>query len=371
LNTEKTAPDLNGLREVIGRGPRDGVLPSLGNLGKGMEDSMVEGIHRGADAQGTHPQKHPHPNRANRTHKPKMNGKRERDSYQQGGKCVHEDVAAKDAGSMPNPTRDREKTTVHRVVLLGAGCRLFYREEKHFSPAKGSRVLISRRSIFDPPPPTAMQRFLISLGSSLCLLTAKMGATPVPLFDGKTLEGWEGDIGQVWRVEESAVTAGTLEKRQPRNNFLATRRSFSNFDLSLKWRLQGTEGFVNGGVQFRSKRNPDGGHVSGYQADLGAGYDGALYDESRRNKVLQKPAKDVLERARKPLGEWNDYRIRAEGPRIQIWLNGVQTVDYTETDASIDLSGIIALQIHGGATLLVQYKDLVIEELGASGSTPK
>jgi hypothetical protein len=198
-----------------------------------------------------------------------------------------------------------------------------------------------------------------------------MGATPVPLFDGKTLEGWEGDIGQVWRVEESAVTAGTLEKRQPRNNFLATRRSFSNFDLSLKWRLQGTEGFVNGGVQFRSKRNPDGGHVSGYQADLGAGYDGALYDESRRNKVLQKPAKDVLERARKPLGEWNDYRIRAEGPRIQIWLNGVQTVDYTETDASIDLSGIIALQIHGGATLLVQYKDLVIEELGASGSTPK
>lgn len=65
----------------------------------------------------------------------------------------------------------------------------------------------------------------------------------------------------------------------------------------------------------------------------------------------------------KPLGEWNDYRIRAEGKRIQIWLNGVQTVDYVEEEAGITDTGMIAVQIHGNATSIVQYKDLRIEEL--------
>lgn len=196
-------------------------------------------------------------------------------------------------------------------------------------------------------------------------------AAPVVLFDGKSFDGWEGDIGEVWRVEDGALTAGSLEKRQAKNNFLATRRSFSNFELTLKWKLQGTEGFVNGGVQFRSRRIPDHHEVSGYQADLGAGYDGALYDESRRNRILAKPSKEVLEKARRPLGEWNDYRIRAEGARIQIWLNGVQTVDYTEEESRIEDSGMIAVQIHGGATSLVQYKDLMIEELAPTGVEKK
>ena len=104
----------------------------------------------------------------------------------------------------------------------------------------------------------------------------------------------------------------------------------------------------------------------GCQADLGAGWDGALYDESRRRTTLARPAPDVLEKARKPLGEWNDYRIRAEGSRIRIWLNGVQTVDYTETAADIAMTGIVAVQIHGAATAVVRYKDLVIEELPAT-----
>lgn len=194
-------------------------------------------------------------------------------------------------------------------------------------------------------------------------LTLTAHADPVPLFDGRTFEGWEGDIGSVWRIEEGALVAGSLEKKQEKNNFLATKKSYANFELTLKWKLQGTEGFVNGGVQFRTKRIPDHHEVSGYQADLGKGYDGALYDESRRKKMLAQPAPEVLAKAQKPLGEWNDYRIRAEGNRIQIWLNGVQTVDYTETEPGIDASGIIAVQIHGNATSIVHYKDLMIEEL--------
>ena len=191
-------------------------------------------------------------------------------------------------------------------------------------------------------------------------------AEPVPLFDGKTFTGWEGDTGTVWRIEDGAFVAGSLETKQEKNNFLATEKKYGDFELTLKWKLEGTEGFVNGGVQFRTVRIPDHHEVSGYQADLGKGYDGALYDESRRKKMLAQPSPEVLAKAQKPLGEWNDYRIRAEGPHIQIWLNGVQTVDYTETEPDIDLTGIIAVQIHGNATSIVRYKDIVIEELATA-----
>lgn len=188
-------------------------------------------------------------------------------------------------------------------------------------------------------------------------------AGPVPLFDGKTFEGWEGNTGTVWRIEDGALTAGSLSTKQEKNDFLATVKEYGDFELTLKWRLEGTEGFVNGGIQIRSKRIPDHHEVIGYQADLGAGYDGALYDESRRKKMLAKPSEEVLAKARKPLGEWNDYRIRCEGPRLRLWLNDVLTVDYTEADPGIEAKGMIAVQIHGNATSVVQYKDLMIEEL--------
>ena len=194
-------------------------------------------------------------------------------------------------------------------------------------------------------------------------LTTASFAETVPLFDGKTFTGWEGDTTNVWRIEAGAFRAGTLAKKQERNDFLATVKQFGDFELTLKWQLVGTEGFVNGGVQFRTKRIPNSPAVSGYQADLGAGYDGALVDEGRRQLVLARPSQEVLAKAQKPLGEWNHYRIRAKGPRIQIWLNGVQTVDFMEKDPTIPLTGIVALQIHGDAKSVVRYKDLMIEEL--------
>ncbi len=193
--------------------------------------------------------------------------------------------------------------------------------------------------------------------------TGAVDGNGMSLIDGKSFAGWQGDIDSVWRIEDGALVAGSLQKKQANNNFLATTKEFKNFELRLKWKLEGTEGFVNGGVQFRSKRIPGDFEVIGYQADLGAGLDGALYDESRRKKVLMKPTPEVLAKAAKPQGEWNEYRIRAEGKHIQLWLNGVQTVDYTEMDAGIDESGIIAVQIHGNATSIVRYKDLVIQEL--------
>ncbi len=217
-----------------------------------------------------------------------------------------------------------------------------------------------------------MKLINVCIAPLLFTIGAALAAETVPLFDGKSFSGWEGNTGKVWRIEDGALTAGTLDKKQEKNDFLATKKEFGDFDLSLKWKLEGTEGFVNGGVQFRSKRIADHHEVSGFQADLGAGLDGALYDESRRNKVLARPSMEVLEKARKPLGEWNDYRIRAQGQRIQIWLNGLLTVDYIETDESIAKKGIVAVQIHGNAASIVRYKDIAIEELSqASPTSPR
>ena len=207
-----------------------------------------------------------------------------------------------------------------------------------------------------------MTRRLASLSLAVFLLPVFAGE-PVALFDGKTFEGWEGNTGSVWRIEEGALTAGSLEKKQEKNDFLATTKEYGDFELTLKWRLEGSEGFVNGGVQFRSKRIPDHHEVIGYQADLGAGYDGALYDESRRKKMLAQPSKEVLATCQKPVGEWNEYRIRAEGPRIQLWLNGVQTVDYTEQDGDIERRGLIAVQIHGGPPSEAWYRNIRIRTL--------
>ncbi len=183
-----------------------------------------------------------------------------------------------------------------------------------------------------------------------------------PLFDGKTFAGWAGDTNTTWRIEGGALMAGALDRTQPENQFLATTREFGNFDLQLQYRLEGTEGFVNGGVQFRSAMPAEPRTVSGYQADLGMGHDGALYDEHRRNRFLARPAEAVRDDALMP-GDWNLYRIRAEGPRVRIWLNGVLTVDYTEPDESIPRRGIIAIQIHGAAKSRVAYRGMHIEEL--------
>jgi putative heme-binding domain-containing protein len=212
--------------------------------------------------------------------------------------------------------------------------------------------------------PTPLRVFCLFLSTTL---TAWAG--PTAIFDGRSLAGWEGDVA-TWRVVDGCIEAGSLERNQPRNEFLTWREELANFDLTLRWKVEGTKGFVNGGVQLRSRRVPFHHEMVGYQADLGAGYDGGLYDESRRNRFLAQPDAATKAKALKPTGEWNTYRIRAEGPRIQIWLNGVQTVDYVETDPAIPLTGQVAVQIHGNAFAVVRYKDIALEKLPDSPAAP-
>ena len=199
--------------------------------------------------------------------------------------------------------------------------------------------------------------------ATLAIGQAQAPQKPVALFDGRSFAGWEGDIKGTWRIQDGAIVGGSQTVQVPRNEFLTTTRSFGDFVLRVRFRLVGTEGFINGGVQFRSRRLEKPAHeMTGYQADLGDQYWGSLYDESRRNKTLVAPAAKLIDEILKR-GDWNDYEIRAEGPRIRLSINGRQTIDYTETDPAIPREGLIGLQIHGGGKAEAWYKDITIVEL--------
>lgn len=192
--------------------------------------------------------------------------------------------------------------------------------------------------------------------------SAVVAADAVPLFDGKTFAGWEGETSKVWRIEDGVIVGGSMEGN-PRNEFLATVKRYKNFRLKLEYKLTGTEGFVNGGVQIRSERiQQPPNEMIGYQADIGAGKSGNLYDESRRKVTLVEAPKEAIEKAEKP-GEWNTYEIVAEGARVRLLVNGVQTVDYKEKDAAIVQDGHIALQIHGNCKAVIAFRHVQIEEL--------
>jgi len=182
---------------------------------------------------------------------------------------------------------------------------------------------------------------------------------PQSLFDGKTFAGWEGNM-KIFRVEDGAIVGGSMKAALPNNEFLCTPQRYSDFVLRAKFKIQGER--VNAGIQFRSERIPNDHEVIGYQADLGQNYWGALYDESRRKKVLVSPDAAALDKVLKR-DDWNEYVIHAEGKRIRLSINGYQTVDYTEADATIKQSGVICLQIHAGPPSEARYKDITIEEL--------
>lgn len=183
------------------------------------------------------------------------------------------------------------------------------------------------------------------------------------LFDGQSFAGWEGEQS-FFRIEEGAIVAGSMEQDIPTNKFLCTEQSYEDFELSLQVKFPTDNN--NGGIQIRTQRIPDHHEVIGYQVDVGyAGGEpvwASIYDESRRNKfIAEAPADRIAELLRRDA--YNDYRIRCEGPRIQVWFNGEEVIDYSEADEDIDRSGIICVQIHSGPPSEAWYKDIMIQEL--------
>ncbi len=195
------------------------------------------------------------------------------------------------------------------------------------------------------------------------------------IFDGKTFNGWEGNDGEnsmaLFRIEKKCIVGGTMTKPLAHNQFLRTDRTYSDFEIHLKYRVKATDNSYNGGIQFRSVHSPVPGleyEMIGYQADILDGQVGPLYDEQRRwsflGMALGAPENYDPEK-------WNDYVIRVEGPRIRIWINGVKTRDYIEPFVNEPYEGLgqmaqegyIALQIHEGPACEMWYKDIMIEEL--------
>lgn len=165
-------------------------------------------------------------------------------------------------------------------------------------------------------------------------------------FNGKNLKGWAGDT-TLWRVEDGVIV-GETKTGIKKNSFLYSDLTVEDFELTLKVRL--TPSNANSGVQFRSEVLPDG-LARGYQADIGQKWWGKLYHEHGRKLLWDKDATQFVKQE-----DWNDYRIVAKGHKIQTYLNGNLCVDLNDPEG--ETSGVIALQVHSGGPLKVEFKDL-------------
>lgn len=184
-------------------------------------------------------------------------------------------------------------------------------------------------------------------------------ADSLVLFNGTSFDGWEG-VNEFFRIEDNAIVAGSMHQPVPQNEFLCTERRFSDFKLTLETKTIGAK--TNAGIQFHTERIPNDNEVIGYQADIGVGYWGGLYDESRRNKMLATADPKLIDEIVKD-GEWIRYELSAEGPHVQIHLNGHKTISYEEQDPDIPLEGRICLQIHSGPPGEQWYRSIVLKTL--------
>lgn len=178
----------------------------------------------------------------------------------------------------------------------------------------------------------------------------------VPLFDGKTLEGWQGDPA-LWHVEDGAIVGSTEGHELEHNSFLSTKKTYKDFVLKVRFKLRNH----NSGVQVRSEQRDDF-VVAGYQADIAEKrFMGILYEERGRG-ILADVDPDEVAKHVDPDG-WNEYVITCDGPRIKLQLNGFTTVDYTEASEEGARQGIIAFQVHRGPPMKVWFKNVRIKEL--------
>jgi hypothetical protein len=216
------------------------------------------------------------------------------------------------------------------------------------------------------------------------------------LFNGQDLTGWDGNR-ELWSIQDGVITGRTTPERPAKGNtFLIWKDGdkpgeISDFELTFKYRILDKngegKGYGNSGVQYRSKiADPANWVVGGYQADFEVGktYSGILYEERGRGILAQRGQKVVIREGEEPnkpkievTGEvgksdeiqaaikpadWNEYKIIAKGNHLQHFINGKQTVDVTDETAVGAKSGILALQLHAGEPMTVQFKDIVLKQ---------
>lgn len=232
---------------------------------------------------------------------------------------------------------------------------------------------------------------LLPLILATASLTLAANAGDAPLFNGKDLSGWKGQP-EFWSVKDGAITGQTTaEQPVKENTFLIWQDGEpGDFELTFQYKITDengeSKGFGNSGVQYRSKVvKPEYSVVAGYQADFECGttYSGILYEEKGRGilakrgeKVVitegENPGKpkievtgrvgesDAIQAAIKP-ADWNEYKIVAKGGHLKHFINGMQTVDVTDKTEIGAKKGVLALQLHAGKPMTVQFKDIVLK----------
>lgn len=224
------------------------------------------------------------------------------------------------------------------------------------------------------------------LPSSFLLLLALIvpfarGAEAIPLFDGKSLEGWDGDP-KFWKVEDGAITGQTTSgtPTDASTYLIWALGELDDFELTVEYKIESG----NSGIQVRSFRMPDRQWgIGGYQSDIEAGElrNGSLFGENFRGLLADRGQKNVIGDDHKPRvvgetassatlkevakqGDWNESRIVAQGFTIQNYLNGQLTAEITDEDGQMRRrSGLLALQLNPGAPSKVQFRNIRLKRL--------
>jgi hypothetical protein len=226
--------------------------------------------------------------------------------------------------------------------------------------------------------------FLLIGATTVAFAQNDHAETSVSLFDGKSLAGWEGDP-RYWRVEDGAITGQTTSKAPlEHNTFLIWRGGqLRDFELRLQFRIEGG----NSGIQYRSQDLGDF-RVHGYQADIDSDhqYIGILYDEGGRGILANRTQQiaidengqstttgttcdetKLLKNIRK--GEWNEYVVTARGNRLTQSINGFVTIEVDDAQKDqADDHGVLALQIHTGPPMKVQFKNIELRSFDADAN---
>ena len=215
-------------------------------------------------------------------------------------------------------------------------------------------------------------------------LAADAGKGFKSIFDGKTLKGWNGDP-KFWSVQDGAITGKTTKENPTKGNtFIIWEGKTGNFDLRLDYKIIGG----NSGIQYRSFKadGPDEWRIGGYQADFEAGdtFSGICYGERFRGILSLRGKKTILTvgedgKLKKEVEDfakdadiakaikkeaWNSYRIVARNFNLTHYINGVKTTQVIDRDRKTRRAeGLLALQLHAGPPMNVQFKNIRIKEL--------
>ena len=227
--------------------------------------------------------------------------------------------------------------------------------------------------------------FLLLLFMSGLLAANEKEVGFVSIFDGKTFNGWKAHDMSYFRIEnESIIGESTKEKPLKHNLFLIYQNGKpGDFELRLQFRISGSPS-ANSGIQFRGSWRDRDKHVLGYQADidLRGNWLGSLYDEGMPRKSLAKrgdkvtfaeDGKKTVEKLTKSnkelfqgidLKKWNDYSIYAKGNHIVLKINGETMCEVIDNDKThFDAAGLLALQIHSGPAMKIEFRNIRIRDL--------